>query len=242
MEEEHERIYQKVVAEHERYMERAVLYKLLRYIRELAEARKPGGIRAVRLQCGRVTGNKKEVLEEVTQSFRRQHNQWQQELSGITRRMVRALPRVFTAEQSEDIHRSRVTLGEIEEAVKALKGKKSPRLDQLVAEAYQHLEAPELDGLAGRVTEVLRTGEPRREWGGKVRPLYKKGDHLRPGNWRPICCAVTEAKLVWMVIFGRIQRRLYAPGSYRTICGGLCRVGSHRKQVSCTICTSMMRT
>ena len=45
-----------------------------------------------------------------------------------------------------------------------------------------------------------------------MRPLYKKGDHLKPGNWRPICCAVTEAKLVWMVIFGRIQRRLYAAG------------------------------
>ena len=212
VEEEHERIYQKVVAEHERYMERAVPYKSLRYIRELAEAGKPQEIRAVRLQCGRVTGNKKEVLEEVAQSFRRQHNQGQQELSGITRRMVRALPRVFTAEQSEDIHRSRVTLGEIKEAMKALKGKKSPGVDQLVVEAYQYLEAPELDGLAGRITEVLRTGEPPREWGGKVRPLYKKGDHLRPGNWRPICCAVTEAKLVWMVIFGRIQRRLYAAG------------------------------
>ena len=122
------------------------------------------------------------------------------------------LPRVFTAEQSEDIHRSRVTLGEIKEAVKALRGKKSPGVDQLVAEAYQHLEAPELDGLVGRVTELLRTGEPRVESGGMVRPLYKKGDHLRPENWRPICCAVTEAKLVWMVIFGRIQRRLYASG------------------------------
>ena len=43
-------------------------------------------------------------------------------------------------------------------------------------------------------------------------PLYKKGDHLRPGNWRPICCAVTEAKLVWMVVSGRIQRWLYAAG------------------------------
>ena len=166
----------------------------------------------MRLQCGRVTGNQKAVLEEVAQSCRRQSNQGQQELSGITRGMVRALPRVFTAEQSKDIHGSRVMLGEVKEALKALKGKKSPGVDQLVAEAYQHLEAPELDGLAGRVTKVLRTGEPPREWGGKVRPLYKKGDHLRPGNWRPICCAVTEARLVWMVIFGRIQRRLYAAG------------------------------
>ena len=122
--------------------------------------------------------------------------------------MVRALPRVFTAEQSEAIHRSGVTLREIKEAVRALKRRKSPGVDQLVAEAYQHLEAPELDGLAGRVTEVLRTGKPPAEWGGKVWPLYKKGDHLRPGNWRPICCTVMEDKLVWMVIFGRIQRRL----------------------------------
>ena len=58
VEEEHERIYQKVVAEHERYMERAVPYKSLRYIRELAEARKSNEIRAVTLQCGRVAGNK----------------------------------------------------------------------------------------------------------------------------------------------------------------------------------------
>ena len=41
VEEEHERIYQKVVAEHERYLERAVPYKSLRYIGELAEAGKP---------------------------------------------------------------------------------------------------------------------------------------------------------------------------------------------------------
>ena len=83
-------------------------------------------------------------------------------------------------------------------------------MDQLVAEAYQNLGAPELDGLAGRVKEVLRTGNPPVEWGGKVRPVYKKGDHLRPENWRPICCAITEAKLGLIVVFGRIQQRLYA--------------------------------
>ena len=124
--EEHERIYKKVVAKHEIYMERAVLYKSLRYTRELAEAGTPEEIRAVRLQCGRITGNKKEVLEEVAQSFRRQHNQGQQELSGIKRRMVRALPQVFTAEQSEDIHRSRVTLGEMKRGSEGSQGEKEP--------------------------------------------------------------------------------------------------------------------
>ena len=191
VEEEHERIYQKVVAEHERYMERAVPYKTAVW-------------QGHEQQKGSAGGGGAEFQEAAQPGAAgAQH---------ITQRMVRALPRVFTAEQSEDIHRSRVTLGEIKEAVRAFKGKKSLGVDQLVAEAYQHLEAPELDGLAGRVTEVLRTGEPPREWGGKVRPLYKKGDHLRPGNWRPICCAVTEAKLVWMVMFGRIQRRLNAAG------------------------------
>ena len=164
---EQEKIYQNVVAEHERYMERAVPYKSLWYIRELLEARRPQEIRAVRLQDGSVTGNKREVLEEVAESFWKQHNQGQQGLSETLQRMVQALPRVFTAEQSEAIHRSRVTLGEKKEAVRALKSEKSPGVDQLVAEAYQSLGAPDLDGLVGRVTDVLRTGEPQAEWGGQ---------------------------------------------------------------------------
>ena len=90
--------------------------------------------------------------------------------------MIRALPGVFTAEESEDIHRSRVTLEERKEAVQALKRKKSPGVDQLVMEAYQHLEAPVLDGLGGRVTEVLRTGEPPAEMGGQgAAPVQERG-------------------------------------------------------------------
>ena len=87
--------------------------------------------------------------------------------------MVRALPRVFTDEQSEVIEGSRLTLGEMTEAVRALERKKNPGVDQLVTEAYEKLGAPETDGLAGRVTEALCRGEPPVEWGGKVRPLYK---------------------------------------------------------------------
>ena len=126
--------------------------------------------------------------------------------------MVEALPPMFMEEQGEAIHRRRVTPGEITQAVRAVEKKKSPRVDQLVAEAYHNLGAPDLDVSMGRVTEVLRTGKPPVEWGGKVWPLYKKGDHLRPENCRPICCAVTEAKLVLMGVLERIQRRLYATG------------------------------
>ena len=191
-------------------METAVPYKSLRCIQELAEPGQPQEMRAVRLQDGRVMTNRRQVLEVVRESVRRQHNQGQQGLSETTTTMVLALPQVFTEEQSEAIHRRRVTFGEITEVVWAFRRKKSLGVDQLVAEAYQNLGAPELDGLAGRVTEVLRTGKSPVEWGGKVRPLYNKGDHLRPGRWRPLCCAVTEAKLVWMLVFARIQRRPYA--------------------------------
>ena len=128
--------------------------------RELTVAGRPQEIQAVRLQDGRVTGNKREVLEEVARSFRKQHNNGQQRLSETTRRTVQALQRVFTAEQSETIRCRGVMLGETKAAVWALKRKKSAAVDKLVAEAYQNLEAPELDGLADRDTEVLRTGKP----------------------------------------------------------------------------------
>ena len=125
MQDEHERIYQKVVAAEERYMERSVPYKLLRYIWELAEAGRPPEIRALRLQDCRIRGNKREVLDDVAQSFQKQHNQGQQRLRGTTRRKVQRLPRVFTAEQSEVIHHSRLTLGEIKEAVRLLREKRA---------------------------------------------------------------------------------------------------------------------
>ena len=161
MEDEYDKVYQKVLAEHERYMERAVPYKSLRYIRQLAKAGQPQEIRAVRLQDGRVTGKKQEVLEEVAESFQGQHNQDQQGLSETTLRMVGALPRVFNAEQSEAIRRRKETLGEMKEAVQALKRKKSPGVDQLVAEAYQNLGAPQFGVWRGGSGRCCAQGSPR---------------------------------------------------------------------------------
>ena len=92
-------------------MERAVSYKSLRYIRELAEVPQPEEIKAVRLQDGRVTGNKPEILAAMAESFPGQHIQGQWGLSETTQRMVWALPRTFKEEPSEAIHRRRVTMG-----------------------------------------------------------------------------------------------------------------------------------
>ena len=55
------------------------------------------------------------------------------------------------------------------------------------------------------------------EWANLVHPLYKKGDWVQPGNWRPIVCATTEVKLVWTLILGRIAPAVFAhmPASMR---------------------------
>ena len=235
-EEEHKRICQKVVTEHQRYMERAVPYKLLRYIRELAEARKPQEMRAVILQCGRVTGSKKEVLEEVAQSVRRQHNQGQHELSGITRRMVRALPRVFTAEQSEDKHRSRGgsegSQGEKEPGsgpaggggIPAPRGAGAGWSSGEGHRGIAHRRAPK--GMGGQGAAPVQEGGSPEAGELETNMLCRHRGQAGPdGDLREDTAAA---------VFSR--------GSYRTICGGLCRVGPHRKQASCTICTSMMRT
>ena len=126
VEDEHGRIYRTVVAKHERHMERAVPYKSLRYIRELAEGGRPQDMTAVRLPDGRVTSNNREVLAAVGESFRKLHNKGQWGLGETTRKMVRALLRVFMKEQSEAIRHRRVILGEMAGALQALRDKKSP--------------------------------------------------------------------------------------------------------------------
>ena len=148
------------------------------------------------LQDGRVMGNKREVLDAVLESFRGQHNEGQQGLGETTQSRVRALPRVFTEEQSEPTHRRTVTLGEKMEAVPARKRKKSPMEDQLVAEAYQNLVAPELDGFAGRVTEVLRTGKSPTEWG-QGEALVQEGGSAQAGELEApmMCCHRGQAAL-----------------------------------------------
>ena len=69
VEDQHGRIYRNMVAEDERYTEKKVPYKSLRYIQELAEAGRPQERKTVRLQDCRVTGNIQEVLAAVDERF-----------------------------------------------------------------------------------------------------------------------------------------------------------------------------
>ena len=50
------------------------------------------------------------------------------------------------------------------------------------------------------------------DWANLVHPLYEKGDWANSDNWRPIVCATTEAKLIWMLILKQV-----APAVYRAV-------------------------
>ena len=64
--------------------------------------------------------------------------------------------------------------------------------------------------LAARLWDIAigETDVPPK-WASLVHPLYKKGDWANPDNWRPIVCATTEAKLIWMLILKRVAPAVY---------------------------------
>ena len=89
----------------------------------------------------------------------------------------------------------------------------TPGQDGLPAELYRRLPLNQKRHLAARLWDIAigRTNVPP-EWANLVHPLYKKGNWTNPDNWRPIVCATTEAKLIWMLILKRV-----APGVFRAI-------------------------
>ena len=61
------------------------------------------GIKAVRLQDGTVTNNLKVVLEEVLNSFLRQHNTEDGELSAYTEEKISHLPKLYNRTQLKPV-------------------------------------------------------------------------------------------------------------------------------------------
>ena len=59
------------------------------------------------------------------------------------------------------------------------------------------------------------------DWANPAHPLYRKGNWAKD-NWRPIVCATTEAKLIWMLILKQVAPAVYgavAPTMWRAIPG-----------------------
>ena len=171
------------------------------------------GIKAVRLQDSTVTNDPKVVLEEVLNSFLRQHNTEDGELLAYTEELISHLPKLYNKTQRRDMHRTPFTIRELDEVLYKLQPGKTPGVDGLPAELYRRLPLNLKRHLAARLWDIAigKTDVPP-DWANLVHPLYKKGDWANSDNWRFIVCATTEAKLIWMLILKRV-----APAVYRAV-------------------------
>ena len=111
------------------------------------------------------------------------------------------------------MHRTQFTIREVDEVLYKLQPGRTPGLDGLPAEPYRKLPLNLKRHLAARLWDIaIGKTDVQPDWANLVHPLYKKGDWANPNNWRPIVCATTEAKLIWMLILKRV-----APAVYRAV-------------------------
>ena len=171
------------------------------------------------------------VLQAVLDSFQAQHRGALHKLHPDTRSTIREhVPKVFNREQRRSIQHSPLHFPELQHALDRLKKGVVPGVDGLPAEAYLRLTLPVKCRLAARLWDIVTGTMPiPPEWANLVHPLHKKGDWAQPGNWRPIVCATTEVKLVWMLILGRIAPAVFAhlPGSMWGAVAGRSPHGGH---------------
>ena len=108
------------------------------------------------------------------------------------------------------MHRTPFTIPELDEVLYKLQPGKTPGVHSLPAELYRRLPLNLKRPLAARLQDIAfaKTDIPP-DWANLVHPLYKKGDRVNPDNWRPIVCATTEAKTIWMLILKRVAPTVY---------------------------------
>ena len=157
-----------------------------------------------------MTNDPKVVLEEAINSFLRQHNTEDGELSAYTEELIYHLPKFYNRTQRRDMHRTLFTIRELDEVLYKLQPEKTPGVDGLPAERYRRLPLNLKRHLAARLRDIAigKMNVPP-DWANLVHPLYKKGVWANPDNWRPIVCATTEAKLIWMLILKPVARAVY---------------------------------
>ena len=111
------------------------------------------------------------------------------------------------------MRRTPFTIRELDEVLYKLQAGKTPGVDGVPAELYRRLPLNLKRHLAAHLWNIAigKTDVPP-DWANLVHPLYKKGDWANPNNWRPIVCATTEAKLIWMLILERV-----APAVHRAV-------------------------
>ena len=100
---------------------------------------RPQGIKAVRLQNATVTKNPKMVLEEVLNSFQRDHSTEDEESSAYTEELISHLPKNYNRTQRRDMKGTPFTIREPDEVLYKLQPGNTPGVDGLPAELYRRL-------------------------------------------------------------------------------------------------------
>ena len=209
----HVRRAKELAQEHQRYFQNPLPYKSLKHVDKVLGETGQRGIKAARLQDGTETNDPKVLLEEVLNCFLRQHNTEDGELSAYTEELILHLPKLYNRTQRRDMHRTPLTIRELDEVLYKRQLRKTPGVDGLPAKLYRRLPLNLERHLAARLWDIAigKTDVPP-DWAILVHPLYKKGNWANPDNWRPIVCATMEAKLIWTLIL-----KLLAPAVYRVI-------------------------
>ena len=206
----HVRRAKELAQEQQRYFQNPQPYKSLKYVDNVLEETGYRGIKAVGLKEGTVTNDPKVGLEEVLNSFQRRHNTEDSELSAFTEELISHSPKLYNRAQRRDMHRTLFTIRELHEVLFKLQPGKTPGVDGLPAELYRRLPLTLKRHLAARLWDIaIRKTDVPPDSANLVHPLYKKGYWANPDNWRPIVCATTEAKLIWMLILKRVAPAVY---------------------------------
>ena len=196
--------------EQQRYFQNSKPHKSLKSVDKVLGETGHRGIKAVRLQDGTVTNDPKVVLEEVVNSFQRQHNTEDGDLSAYTEEWISHFPKLYNQTQRRDMRQTPFTILKLDEVLYKLQPGKPPAVDRLPAELYRRLPLSLKRHLAARLWDVaVGKTDVSADWANLVLPLYKKGDWANPDNWTPIVCATTEAKLIWMLILKRLAPAVY---------------------------------
>ena len=209
----HIRRAKELAQEQQRYFQIPHPYKSVKHVDKVLGETGHRGVKAVRLQDGTVTRDPKVVLEEVLNSFLRQHNTEDGKLSEYTEELISHLPKLYNRTQRRDMPRTPFTIQELKEVLYKLQPGKFPGVDGVPAELYRRLPLNLKRHLAARLWDIAigKTDLPP-DSENLVHPLYEKGDWAKPNNWRPIVCATTEAQLIWMLILKQV-----APAVYRAV-------------------------
>ena len=122
----HIRRAKELAQEQQCYFQNPQPYKSVKHVDKVLGEISYRGTKAVRLRNCKVANDPKVVLEEVLNSFQRQHNTKDEELSAYTEELISHLPKLYNRIQRGDTHRTRFTIRELDKVLYKLQPGQNP--------------------------------------------------------------------------------------------------------------------